>query len=148
MSSRRGTTGGSDSQRVNYLNNHFSRKITVEDAVRIAGISRSAFFLRFPAENGMTVSRHLNRRRLAAVEWLVASGIPREEVAQRCGENPIADGKNWKQGVGRNHPLPARRRITGTAIDDKFTVFLNGKPTAAFESVLRRVIRQMPQFSP
>ena len=100
MSSRRGTTGGSDSQRVNYLNNHFSRKITVEDAVRIAGISRSALFLRFPAENSMTVSRHLNRRRLAAVEWLVASGIPREEVAQRCGENPIADGKTGNRVSG------------------------------------------------
>ena len=42
-----------------YLNNHFSRKITVEDAVRIAGISRSAFFLRFPAVYGMTFCRHL-----------------------------------------------------------------------------------------
>lgn len=72
----------------------------------------------------------------------------REEVAQRCGENPLADGKERKEGVGRDLPLPVRRRISGTEIGDKFTVFLNGKPTAAFESALRRVIRQIPQFSP
>ncbi len=68
-----------------HLNNHFSRKITVNDAVRIAGISRSTFHRRFQAVTGLTFCRYLNRQRLTAVEWLANAGVPRDEAARRCG---------------------------------------------------------------
>ncbi len=68
-----------------HLNNHFSRRITVEEACRLAGLGRSSFHKRFAAATGMTFCRYLNRLRLHAAELLIRDGVKREEAALRCG---------------------------------------------------------------
>lgn len=68
-----------------YLNNHFAEKITISDALRISGLSRSSFHRRFLSVTGMTFCRYLNRLRLNAVNWMVTSGMSREAAAVHCG---------------------------------------------------------------
>ncbi len=68
-----------------YLNNHFAEKITVTDALRISGLSRSSFHRRFFNATGITFCRYLNRLRLNAVNWMTTSGMTKEEAAKHCG---------------------------------------------------------------
>ena len=70
---------------LHYLNNHFSEKITVADALRISGLSRSSFHRRFFNATGITFCRYLNRLRLNAVNWMATAGIVKEEAARHCG---------------------------------------------------------------
>lgn len=68
-----------------YLDNNFSRHITVDDALKVTGMSRSAFHPRFQAVTGMTFCRYLNRLRLKAVESMVKNGYAPENAARHCG---------------------------------------------------------------
>lgn len=68
-----------------YLDNNFSRHITVNDALKVTGMSRSAFHPRFQAVTGMTFCRYLNRLRLKAVESMVQKGYTPEDAARHCG---------------------------------------------------------------
>lgn len=68
-----------------YLDNNFSRHIIVDDALKVTGMSRSAFHPRFQAVTGMTFCRYLNRLRLKAVESMVQNGYAPENAARHCG---------------------------------------------------------------
>ena len=68
-----------------FLDNHFSRRISVAEAAQLAGMSRSVFHRRFTRETGMSFCVYLNRLRLRAAEALIADGASAENAAARCG---------------------------------------------------------------
>ena len=68
-----------------FLDNHFSRRISVAEAAQLAGMSRSVFHRRFTRETGMSFCVYLNRLRLRAAETLIADGASAENAAARCG---------------------------------------------------------------
>ena len=68
-----------------FLDNHFSRKISVMEAAQLAGMSRSAFHRRFVLETGMSFCVYLNQLRLRAASALIADGATVDAAAARCG---------------------------------------------------------------
>ena len=68
-----------------FLDNNFHRRISVDEAARIAGLSRSTFARRFAAETGQSFCVYLNSLRIRAVEGLTANGVPLPEAVHRCG---------------------------------------------------------------
>ena len=68
-----------------YLNNHFYNKITIDEVIKIGGMSRSSFHPRFQKFTGLTFCHYLNRLRLEAVDNLLRDGIGLDEAILHCG---------------------------------------------------------------
>ena len=68
-----------------YLDSMYVRPVTVEEALRITGMSRSAFHVHFQEATGLTFCQYLNDLRLATAEHLISEGVPPEEAAKRSG---------------------------------------------------------------
>ena len=68
-----------------YLDSMYVRPVTVEEALRITGMSRSAFHVHFQEATGLTFCQYLNDLRLATAEHLISEGVPPEEAARRSG---------------------------------------------------------------
>ena len=56
---------------------------TAEEALRITGMSRSAFHVHFQEATGLTFCQYLNDLRLATAEHLISEGVSPEEAAKR-----------------------------------------------------------------
>jgi len=68
-----------------YLDSMYVRPVTVEEALRITGMSRSAFHVHFQEATGLTFCQYLNDLRLATADHLIAEGVPPDEAAKRSG---------------------------------------------------------------
>ncbi len=68
-----------------YLDSMYVRPVTVEEALKITGMSRSAFHVRFQEATGLTFCQYLNDLRLATAEHLIAEGVSPDEAARRSG---------------------------------------------------------------
>ena len=68
-----------------YLDSMYIRPVTVEEALKITGMSRSAFHVHFQEATGQTFCQYLNDLRLATADHLISEGIPPEEAAKRSG---------------------------------------------------------------
>ena len=68
-----------------YLDSMYIRPVTVEEALRITGMSRSSFHIHFQQATGQTFCQYLNDLRLATAEHLIAEGVPPDEAAKRSG---------------------------------------------------------------
>ena len=68
-----------------YLDSMYIRPVTVEEALRITGMSRSAFHVHFQEATGLTFCQYLNDLRLATAEHLISEGVSPDEAAMRSG---------------------------------------------------------------
>ncbi len=68
-----------------YLDSMYVRPVTVEEALKITGMSRSAFHVHFQEATGLTFCQYLNDLRLATAEHLIAEGVSPDEAAKRSG---------------------------------------------------------------
>ena len=68
-----------------YLDSMYIRPVTVEEALRITGMSRSAFHVHFQEATGLTFCQYLNDLRLATADHLISEGVPPDEAARRSG---------------------------------------------------------------
>lgn len=69
-----------------YLNSHFSEKITVEDLAGRVYLSRSTFLRSFSAVCGCSPMKYLNQYRVRkAMELLELSAVSKTEAAHACG---------------------------------------------------------------
>ena len=68
-----------------YLDSMYIRPVTVEEALRITGMSRSSFHIHFQQATGQTFCQYLNDLRLATAEHLISEGVPPDEAARRSG---------------------------------------------------------------
>ena len=68
-----------------YLDSMYIRPVTVEEALKITGMSRSSFHVHFQETTGQTFCQYLNDLRLATAEHLISEGVPPDEAAKRSG---------------------------------------------------------------
>ena len=68
-----------------YLDSMYVRPVTVEEALKITGMSRSSFHIHFQEATGQTFCQYLNDLRLATAEHLISEGVPPDEAARRSG---------------------------------------------------------------
>ena len=68
-----------------YLDSMYIRPVTVEEALKITGMSRSSFHIHFQEATGQTFCQYLNDLRLATAEHLISEGVPPDEAAKRSG---------------------------------------------------------------
>ena len=81
-------TGGPErriSELLFYLDSMYVRPVTVEEAMKITGMSRSSFHVHFQEATGQTFCQYLNDLRLATAEHLISEGVPPDEAAKRSG---------------------------------------------------------------
>ena len=81
-------TGGPErriSELLFYLDSMYIRPVTVEEAMKITGMSRSSFHVHFQEATGQTFCQYLNDLRLATAEHLISEGVPPDEAAKRSG---------------------------------------------------------------
>ena len=81
-------TGGPErriSELLFYLDSMYVRPVTVEEAMKITGMSRSSFHVHFQEATGQTFCQYLNDLRLATAEHLISEGVPPDEAARRSG---------------------------------------------------------------
>ena len=67
------------------LDQHFSKPMSVADALAFCGMKRSTFHIHFRAVTGMTFADYLTALRLRAAEEMIRLGIPPGDTARRCG---------------------------------------------------------------
>lgn len=91
--SRRTTPDNTHSERMkrifNYLHDHYSEELTVEDAANLCGITPSHFMHYFKEKSGTTFTQYLNQYRLNQSALLLSQGIPVAEAAFACGFNNL-----------------------------------------------------------
>ena len=68
-----------------YLDSMYIRPVTVEEALKITGMSRSSFHVHFQETTGQTFCQYLNDLRLATAEHLISEGVSPDEAAKRSG---------------------------------------------------------------
>lgn len=68
-----------------YLDSMYIHPVTVEEALKITGMSRSSFHVHFQEATGQTFCQYLNDLRLASAEHLISEGVPPDEAAKRSG---------------------------------------------------------------
>jgi len=68
-----------------YLDSMYIRPVTVEEALKITGMSRSSFHIHFQEATGQTFCQYLNDLRLATAEHLISEGVSPDEAAKRSG---------------------------------------------------------------
>ena len=68
-----------------YLEQHYARRITLEQLCRHTGLSRSTLLRLFPAETGMTPYRYLETLRIDAAGQLLCRGLSPAEAALQTG---------------------------------------------------------------
>lgn len=68
-----------------FLDSQFAGRVTIQDAVRLTGLGRSSFHIRFRKTTGMTFCQYLNRLRLAAAERMIRAGETPRNAARQCG---------------------------------------------------------------
>ena len=68
-----------------YLDSMYIRPVTVEEALKITGMSRSSFHIHFQEATGQTFCQYLNDLRLATAEHMISEGVPPDEAAKRSG---------------------------------------------------------------
>lgn len=86
-----------------YLENHFSEPLTLDDIAAQAGMSRFALCRYYKENLGVTVMEQLKRIRVAkAKQFLRYASCSIEEVARLCGyESPSYFGKIFREETGR-----------------------------------------------
>lgn len=67
------------------LDQHFSRPMSVAEAMEFCGMSRSTFHIHFREVTGMTFADYLNELRLHATEEMIRHGASAADAARRCG---------------------------------------------------------------
>lgn len=87
-----------------YLDSMYIRPVTVEEALRITGMSRSAFHVHFQAATGLTFCQYLNDLRLATAEHLILEGIPPDEAAKRSGFTSRSNYYQQRRNRRRSEP--------------------------------------------
>ena len=70
---------------INWTNRNYARKITVEDAARVAGYSKYYFCSRFRELTGMTYMQYLNSVRVARACLLLRNGESVQNTCVRTG---------------------------------------------------------------
>lgn len=73
----------------NYIHEHYSENITVEDAAKVCHITPSHFMHYFKEKSGTTFSRYLNQYRLNQAALSITQGIPVAEASFACGFNNL-----------------------------------------------------------
>ena len=73
----------------NYLHDHYSEDISVEDAASLCGITPSHFMHYFKEKSGTTFTQYLNQYRLNQSAFRLRQGIPAAEAAFACGFNNL-----------------------------------------------------------
>jgi len=68
-----------------FLHNHLSGRISVDDALQVTGLKKSAFHPRFQKATGLTFCRYINQLRLKAVENMLERGVPLSQAIKQCG---------------------------------------------------------------
>lgn len=68
-----------------FMEEHFARRITLEELCRVVGMSRSALLRAFPQVKGVTPYRYLENIRIARAEALLERGIPPVRAALETG---------------------------------------------------------------
>lgn len=69
-----------------YIHNHFSEKISIDDLSKQVYLSRSTFLRNFQTVCGCSPGQYLNRYRIKkAAELLETSSLSQTEIAQFCG---------------------------------------------------------------
>ncbi len=68
-----------------HINGNYHEKITIDDALKISGLNRSNFHVRFQKHTGETFCRYLNALRLLAVNNMLESGLKLEVAIKASG---------------------------------------------------------------
>ncbi len=68
-----------------FLHNHLSECITLDEALQMTELKKSAFHPRFQKATGMTFCRYINHLRIKAVEDMIAQGLPLAQAIKQCG---------------------------------------------------------------
>ena len=87
-----------------YLDSMYVRPVTVEEALRITGMSRSAFHVHFQESTGLTFCQYLNDLRLATADHLIAEGVPPDEAAMRSGFTSRSNYYQQRRNRRRQEP--------------------------------------------
>jgi AraC-like DNA-binding protein len=87
-----------------YLDSMYVRPVTVEEALRITGMSRSAFHVHFQEATGLTFCQYLNDLRLATAEHLISEGVPPDEAAKRSGFTSRSNYYQQRRNRRREEP--------------------------------------------
>ena len=74
-----------------YINTHFRENLTLDDVAEFAGFSRYYFSRSFRKQTGYTFKDYLIQKRLqVAMDLLIRSNIPMQEVAVESGFGSVA----------------------------------------------------------
>ena len=109
----RGGAGGRMAQLMKYLESNYMGQIDIDQAARMAGLSRSHFHVAFRRAAGCAFVAHLTKlRTVAAKKWLAETDLPAPEIARLCGFDSTsrfyaaikkATGKNPRE-LRSHHP--------------------------------------------
>ena len=76
---------------IHYINHNYQENISLEDAAALVHLSKSHFCRLFHNSTGATFLEYLHNVRLAKVhQMLLATGLPLNEIAARCGFSSTA----------------------------------------------------------
>jgi len=100
------------SRALDHIHGHAGQEIDLETLARIAGMSRTAFALRFRDVTGTTPAAYLTEWRLMqARELLAGSDLPMAEIADRVGYKSDASFLRAFRRIFGDSPGAFRRRI-------------------------------------
>ena len=87
---------------IEYINNHFSEKLTLEEIASKVGFSRYHFTRIFKENTGVTVVEHINARRCDNASFLLRkTNKPISEIGVECGfDSPSYFAKSFSSSYG------------------------------------------------
>lgn len=87
---------------IEYINNHFGEKLSLDALSAKAGFSRYHFSRIFKENTGLTVVEHINARRCDSASFLLReTTMPISEIGLECGfESPSYFAKSFSEAYG------------------------------------------------
>lgn len=70
---------------IDYIRNHYSEKISIEDIAKSVNLSKYYFIHKFKEENGITVNSYLTNVRIEKAIELLDNNSKTIDVAEKCG---------------------------------------------------------------
>lgn len=98
---------------ISYIHEHYNKKITIDDLVKIAQLSRSAYIKKFKSICKMTPTSYLGKRRIEAAENLLKNTqLSITEIAYRTGFYDSAHFTKTFETENKISPLAFRKKYS------------------------------------
>ena len=113
------------SETLQYLNAHFSEKITVDDLSEKLYVSKYHLMRAFKYETGKTIHEYLTEQRILTALEMIRTGIPAQDVSEAVGYQEYSlFYKNFYKYVGVSPSVYQAQKMQPTPLEHSNIVVL------------------------